>query len=270
MAESDGGIFGFFKKKGPEVSSTPAASAVRESRLDVVSQMVPLLIAVHEAKAQVEVSFGNASFFSLFEWELLDGGDGKVVQGKTHLEEARCLLLAPMEPPIGNLKIRSAGEIRLEFASRTHLLVCVTTLLQITPARRICLAFPKSLQQKPERRAVVRILVDRTLNVVLTVVRPSGIAFEAKFRTISAKGAAFYGTGAIPKIADGSELEMTIAYPEGTVEVEAVVLGSYSKDGEQLFRIQFSVPDQQVARAIGALASFVQRSNLQRRTSLLR
>ncbi|MEO5364728.1 MAG: PilZ domain-containing protein [Magnetococcus sp. DMHC-8] len=267
MAETGEGFFGLFKKKAPEPVDVVVAG--RETTLETPSQMVPLIVSALEARLQVQIAFGNAAFFSHFDWELTDGDGGKVTQSKSHLEEGQYLLLMPMEPPIGNLKVRSATDIRLEFASRSHLLECSTSLLQITPARKICLAFPKVLRQKPERRSGVRVLVDRTMTITLTVVRPSGIVFEAKFRNLSARGAAFFGTGAIPKIADHSQVEVTIVYPEGKLEVEANVLGAYLKDGEQLFRIQFTLQDQQVTRDIGVLTSYVQRSNIQRRNKLL-
>ncbi len=243
MAGSDGGtdkgFFGLFKKKASE--SSTAATLVREGLLNNPSEMIPLFVTVLEEKYPVRVSLSNATspYYSHFEWELMEDEMGQVVQSKNYLEKGQYLLLAALDPPIGNLKIRSATEIRMEFASKYHLLECETTLDLITPARKICLAFPKNLHQKPQQRSAVRVPVERNLPVVASVVRPSGIVFEAKFRDISTGGVSFFATGATPRIADQSRVEMTITSPAGKMEVDAVIVGSYSKDGEQVFRAQF-------------------------------
>ncbi|MBF0161733.1 MAG: PilZ domain-containing protein [Magnetococcales bacterium] len=267
MAEEKG-LFGLFKKKPAE--SAPVVELVREVVLDALPDMVPPIVEVLEGRLLVQLFMSSGTFSSHFEWEVLENDDREEAKSKCYLEEGRYLLLAPLEPPIGNLKIRSAGEIRLEFASRSYLLGCVTTLVQVTPARKICLAFPKTLRQKRERRAMVRAQVERSLAVVLSVVRPSGIVFEAKFHNISSKGAAFYGTGAVPNIADHSQVGLTIVYPEGKVETDATVLGSYPKEGEQMFRVLFAAPTPQRAQELGQLVSHVQKSNTERRSKLLR
>ena len=268
MSENKG-VFGFFKKKAAAPTTT-IIETVQETSLNRVDNIVPRIIPVLEEQLRVQVSIGSGNFSSYFEWELLEDGDGNPKRSKLYLEEGRFLLLAPLDPPIGNLKIRSAGEVRLEFSSRSHLLECVTSLEQITPSRKICLAFPKMVRQKPQRRSVIRALVDRTVEIQLSVVRPSGIVFEGIFRNVSTKGGAFYGTGATPNIADNSQVGMTIVYPEGKVEVDAVVMGSYHKEGEQMFRVLFLMTDQQLAQDISQVVSHVQRSNIQRRKKLLR
>ncbi|MEO5363381.1 MAG: PilZ domain-containing protein [Magnetococcus sp. DMHC-8] len=264
------GLFGLFKKKAPEESAVSAPP--KEGVIDSVAEMVPLLVTVLEEKFPVRVLLGNSSFsyYTHFEWELVENELGKILESKNYLEEGRFLLLAPLDPPIGNLKIRSASEVRVEFASKFHLLEGVSTLERITPARKICLAFPKNLRQKPQQRLAVRTPVARNMEIVASVVRPSGIVFEAKFRDISSGGVAFYPTGATPTIADHSRVQMTITYPAGKVAVEAVVLGAVSKDGEQIFRTQFLVDSHQVSLEINALVSYVQRENIVRRKELLR
>ena len=269
MADSDKGFFGLFKKKAPDAS--PAISLVREGVVSSMAEMVPLLSTVLQDKLPVQVFLSNApsAFYSHFEWELLEDELGQVQQSKAYLDQGQYLLLASLDPPIGNLKMRNATEIRLEFASKYHLLECTTTLDTITPARKICLAFPKSLRQKPQQRLAVRVPVERNMNIVISVVRPSGIVFEAKFVDISSGGAAFFATGAIPMIADHTRVDMTVTYPEGKVRVESVILGAFSKQGEQIFRAQFLVDSQKAASDINALVGYVQRENIQRRKKLL-
>ncbi|MEO5340678.1 MAG: PilZ domain-containing protein [Magnetococcus sp. MYC-9] len=273
MAEADSkaekGLFGFFKKKPADPPA--AASTARESSPHATPAMGPILLSVLEGKFPVRVLLGNTSFwyYSHFEWELVENEAGEVLESRAYLEEGRYLLLAPLDPPIGNLKIRNAKEVCLELASQYHLLECVTTLEQITPLRKIRLAFPKSIRQKPQQRLAVRVPVLRGMPIVATIIRPSGIVFEAQFRDLSSGGAAFCATGAIPKIADHSRITMSITFPDGKVEVDAVIAGSFPKDGEHIFRAQFLVADHQTSRTINSLVSYVERENIQRRKKVL-
>ncbi|MBF0185502.1 MAG: PilZ domain-containing protein [Magnetococcales bacterium] len=268
--KSGGGFFGLFKKKSTETEAALAPVA-KETVLENFSSIAKEMVAALEDKLPVRVILGNSTFsyYTHFEWDLLDDGHGLVVQSKTYLEEGQYLLLASLDPPIGNLKIRSATDIRLEFASKLHRLECESKLLQFTPTKKLRMAFPKSVQQRPQQRLAVRVPVERTTEVVVTVVRPSGIVFEAKFRDISATGASFYPTGATPRIADHSRVQMEISYPEGKVEVDAVILGAFVNEGELVFRTQFLIATQQIAQQISAIVAYVQRSNIQRRKALL-
>ncbi|MBF0161734.1 MAG: PilZ domain-containing protein [Magnetococcales bacterium] len=265
------GFFGLFKKKAEEPPPAAAVVAPKEGPTQAIPAMVPLFITVLEEKLPIRVMLGDTPFwyYSHFEWELLESESGFVVESRAYLEESKFLLLAPLDPPIGNLKIRNAKEVHLELTSKYHLLECTTTLEQITPARKIRLVFPRSMRQKPQQRLAVRVPVARNMPIVASVIRPSGIVFEAQFRDISSGGSAFCATGAIPKIADHARVTMAITYPDGKLEVEAVVVGSFPKDGEHIFRSQFLVADQQTSRDINALVSYVQRENIQRRKRTL-
>jgi hypothetical protein len=271
MAGSEGsGIFGLFKKKSAEPATT-LAPVVKETRLETFSAIAPALVAALEDKLPVKVLLGNSSFsyYTHFEWELLDDGNGVVVQSKVYLDEGQYLLLATVDPPIGNLKIRSAGEIRLEFASKYHRLECETKLQQITQAKKLRMAYPASVLQKPQQRMAVRVPVERNTNLVVTIVRPSGIVFEAKFRDISATGASFYPTGATPRIADHARVQMAVTYPDGAFEVDAVILGAFVNEGELVFRAQFLISNHQNAQQISAAVAYVQRCNILRRKEVL-
>lgn len=271
MAEAgkDGGLFGLFKKKA---SAPPvAAEVVRDGHLTSLDEMIPLLRVVLEAKFPVRIFLSNATafFYTHFEWEFMENAAGVVTQSKDYLEDGHYLLLAPLDPPIGNIKIRNATEIRAEMASQHHLLECVTTLQTTTPDRKICLAFPRVIRLKPQKRASVRVPVDRKMNVTASVVRPSGIIFAASFVDISATGAAFAPTGATPRIADNSRVEILIDYPMGKVSVDAIVLGSLMKDGETVFRAQFLISSHKIASGVNECVSYVQRELLQRRAHLM-
>ena len=263
------GVFGFFKKKPPVLrkKEVTKASPDQEETLDSIAQVSQMIINVFQEKLPARVFLGNSSFpyYSHFECELIEDGDGKIVNSIAHMERGEYLLMAALDPPIGNLKIRSATEINVEFFTRFYLLNCKVTLQRITGTRKLCFSFPTKLTQKPQKRSSFRAPIDRSLDINVSVTRPSGITFKVKLADISVGGTAFYPTGATPRIAEHSRVELDIDYPDGNVAVDAVILGTFAKDGEQFFRSQFLVANHKTAGDIGALVAYIQRENTQKR-----
>ena len=268
--KSDGPL-SFLKKKLSSVTSpvTTSTDSDREKQVESVGEIAALLIAVLEERLPVRVFLGNSSFpyYSHFEWELVEDSQGKVIDSKVHLEQGRYLLLAALDPPIGNLKIRTATKISVEFFTKFHLLDCIVRLEQITGTRKLRLSFPEKLQQKQQKRSSFRAPIDKDMRLIASITRPSGVVFKALFCDFGIGGAAFYPTGATPRIAEHSRVEMHITYPEGAVKVDAIIRGTFAKDGEQVFRAQFLVANHKTAGDLGELASYVQRENVQKRNN---
>ena len=257
----------FFKKQVPELPSS--VEPVREVVFESLATMVPVFVMALRENLPVRLLLGDhvAPFycFTEFDWELEEDDIDQVVESKTHLEEGRHLLVDTLYPPIGNVKIGHASKITAEFSSKYYTFECVTTLQKITPLRKVRLTFPKVLIRKVQRRASYRVHVEQDLKISLSIVRPSGIAFMAKFRNVSAGGAAFSGAGAIPVISTHARVRMTVTYPEHKFVVDAVVLGNYPRDGTLFFRTQFIIQDQKKSKEINEFVNYVQRQNIQRR-----
>ena len=257
----------FFKKKSSATEPQAESVPVAEGTVETLEEISKLLIMILEEKFPVRVFLGNSSFpyYSHFEWELLEDDSGKIVDSKAHLEQGAFLLLAALDPPIGNLKIRTASEINIEFFTKRHLLNCSVSLKKITGSKKLSLSFPQKLAQKPQRRSSFRAPIARSMDIIVSVTRPSGIAFGVKLSDLSVGGTSFYPTGATPRIADHSRVELDIRYPEGQINVDAIILGSFSKDGEQFFRSQFLVADHKTASDLGELVNYLQRESVQKR-----
>lgn len=270
-----GGVFGFFKKKPsksagqkpPKEASAPQSSLNKEKEVNEVPEIAQLLITILEEKLPVQVFLGDSTlpYYSFFEWELVENREGKVLDSKENLENGDYLLLAALDPPIGNIKVRTATEIRVEFFTRFHLYECFVTLRQITGTKKLCFEFPKQLKQKPQNRSSFRAPIERNQAITASIIRPSGISLNAKLADISVGGAAFYPTGATPRISDHSRIGMEITFPEGSVSVDAVVLGSFAKEGEHFFRAQFLIANQRTASDIGEFVAYIQRESTQKR-----
>lgn len=240
---------------------------IKEGAVEDKEQILEVLTAVLTENLPVHVQINEAPFvyYSHFDWELEENANKEIVDSKLYLEEARYLLLAALDPPIGNIKIRNSEKVTLQFFTQRLLFDCRTSFQQMTAGKKICLAFPGSIAQKPQKRSAFRAPVDRNWDITAEVTRPSGISFNAKLNDISTGGTAFYSMGATPRIAEDSKVNMLFTYPEGHLETQAVVLGSFVKEGEQYFRTQFLVANYETARKIEALVTFVQRENIQKR-----
>ena len=254
---------GFLKKTlGTTTRNTTQKETTRtEETVTSLSAIADMLVTVLEEKLPVRLFLGRSSlvYYTHLEWELVENKEGEVHESAHHLRQGEYLLLAALDPPIGNIKVRSATEISMEFFTRFHLLHCPITLQHITGTKKLCFSFPKELQRKPQSRSSFRAPVSRTMDIALTVVRPSGIRFDAKFDDVATGGAAFFPIGTTPRIADHSRLELNITYPDDTIAVDAVVLGSFVRDGEHFFRTQFLIDSHNTANAINTLVAYVQR-----------
>lgn len=264
---------GLFNRLKNKVSLTPPLPPpIEEEVIESFQKVSKLLLNILEGNFPVRVLFDNSSFayYSHFEWELFEDDDGILSDTKAHMEQGRYLLMAALDPPIGNIKIRTASEIKLEFFTQRQLLSCMVSLIEITKSRKLLLSYPEVLYQRPQKRSAFRAPVDHDMDVVISVIRPSGIVFEAKISDLSTGGTAFYPIDSTPKISNNSKIRMTIIYPEGRVELHALMLGIFFKGGESNYRTQFMVDNHKTAADLEALVAYVQREKLQKRRDVFR
>ena len=265
----------FFKTKSKSEKKTDKAEQEQEEVIESTAEIAQLLIAVLEEKLPVRVFLGDYSlpYYSLFEsepvedenGEIIENKNGEILYNKEHLERGGYILLAALDPPIGNIKIRTAAEINVELLTRFHLLECMVELQKITENKKLRLSFPQQINKKPQTRTAFRAPVDVNMDIFVTIIRPSGISFSAKLDNISVGGAAFYPLSVTARIPDNSRVKMDISYPEGNITVDNVVLGTFVKGGGQFFRSRFLVSSSRTVNDISSLVNYVQREKSKKR-----
>lgn len=183
-----------------------------------------------------------------------------------YLAQHDYLLVAPLDPPIGNIKLRSAKEIVIDFFTQRHVVSAQVDYRGQTVGRGIQLGFPTRLVASSQKRAGVRIIPDGRLAISVTIVRPSGLSFSAAIDDISMGGVAFANFSQEARLEHGARVTMIFEVAgHPTVQSEGVVLGVVQKHGRSCLRVRFRLATSAQVRALGELTAFIQRDVLQRR-----
>ncbi|ABK45518.1 type IV pilus assembly PilZ [Magnetococcus marinus MC-1] len=214
-----------------------------------------------ESHVHVRLDHGMVEYFSLFR---SSADELEALQSADHLT------LTPLDPPVGNAKIRLCERVMLRFFTAQFSAECQCTFLETQDNRSIHLSLPERLTLIPQRRADVRVKIDEKKPFILKIIRPSGISFLAKPIDISAGGISFASIGNVPHISEKSRIHLILDWKnEGIhIKVRALMLKEINKEGEQLLRARFLPESLAAAQSIEELVALVQRKHLQQRAEL--
>nr|CRH05008.1 conserved protein of unknown function with a pilZ domain [Candidatus Magnetococcus massalia] len=186
-----------------------------------------------------------------------------------YLEDGRYALLGALDPPVGNIKVRNATFVFLQMFTELHLVRTKVRFQKIFDQKIIQIGFPRYLQQEPQKRATVRASIESRWPFSLDIIRQSGVKFTAKPFDLSTGGCAFYYSGKIPKITEGSRVDVVVHWPQGAaITVEAAVIGPFSKAGHSGYRLRFLVGSYDLARQLEEVVTLAQRMKLKKRTKM--
>ncbi|MEO5365437.1 MAG: hypothetical protein H7831_03620 [Magnetococcus sp. WYHC-3] len=248
------GLFGKKKKDGEDVEGVlKDPDAIKVLLRKAVGENNPVHLQL-SGKDDVQ-------YFSFFEteWESLE-----------YLDLGQYLLIGPLDPPAGNLKIRSASSIKLLIFTETAILETNLTLIEVIKGRVIKLSFPTLLRQARQKRSTVRVKLEKTWDVNVEVRRPSGVRFKARPYDLSSGGVAWINLSEVPLIADGSKVLLTFFGKTlgAEVSVEGVILGRFFKEEQDGSRARFLVANSNQALKIGEMVALLQREQLKKRVQL--
>ncbi|ABK44374.1 type IV pilus assembly PilZ [Magnetococcus marinus MC-1] len=248
------------KGKGKDLSVADENGCHMIEDEEAIVKIVTRAIVEH-LPVQIQLEEGDAfTFFTYFEKE-----NDEI----TYLEQARYVLVDALDPPLGNIKIRSAVFVEVSMFTELHLVRTKLRFQKIIEGKTIQMSFPRYLQQEPQKRAMVRAKLESQWKFSLEITRESGVKFAAKAYDISTGGVAIYYKEKIPKITEGSRVETIIYWPEGPpIRVDSVIIGQFSKQGYTGYRIRFLVGSFDLNQALGKVVSLAQRMSLTKRTRL--
>ncbi|MBF0611136.1 MAG: PilZ domain-containing protein [Magnetococcales bacterium] len=152
-----------------------------------------------------------------------------------------CLLVAPLDPPIGNLRMRSASFLYISFFTEYFTAEAKVHFLKNLEDRSIQLSFPTEIERGVQKRSSSRVRVDPKLNITCTIKRPAGFTYVVKLFDISSGGVAFYPEETIPPMTDNTKLILTISRPaQKDIELPCTTLGVMKRDDKTCFRAVFN------------------------------
>lgn len=186
-----------------------------------------------------------------------------------YLKQRSYVLVAPLDPPIGNMKLRSAKQAQLNFFTDRYVVTAQLDFQQNVANKFLKLSFPAKVNCSSQKRSGVRVKPDRRLKIPLTITRPSGIPFTGQILDISIGGLAFEVVGREARLEHGAKVTFYFEPPDdAAVKVDGVVLGVVQKEGTGCIRARFLLTSSHAVRQTGELVAYVQRDTLQRRKEM--
>ncbi|MBF0456139.1 MAG: PilZ domain-containing protein [Magnetococcales bacterium] len=186
------------------------------------------------------------------------------------IQEGNRILIAPLDPPIGNLKLINSKKVTLELFTALHLLEFEVTFLARLEYGTLALSFPDKVVLGKQKRESVRIPIDPKWGLIVHAVRPSGLTFVGRPVDINIGGTCFFCVGNPPPLNEKSRLKIIIKWPARQIEVEAnaIVIKHHDKEGEIFFRTKFLFETYKDARAMEEITTDLQRREIKRREEI--
>jgi hypothetical protein len=186
------------------------------------------------------------------------------------IEQGERLLIAPLDPPIGNMKIRSSKKVILELFTEFHLVEAHVEFLSRPNPSAIELSFPQELLLDKQKRDSIRVSIDPLWGLEVQAIRPSGISIAGRPIDLSTGGLCFLSETSIPIMSKKFRLKIVILWPSRnvTVQAQALLIKHHDKEGETYFRAKFLFETYDEARAMEELASALQIRMIKQREEL--
>lgn len=183
------------------------------------------------------------------------------------MRQGEYLLAAPLDPPLGNMKIRIRPNVKLHFFSDLHVIEVQVTFQKFLEDKTIKFSFPQEAVRNAQKRAHPRFNVDPFCEGIhLTVIRPSGVSFEAKVFDISLGGMAFYAIDPVASMSETAKVGLIISRPGAlAIEMSALVLGAMNKNGHKCYRANFQIKSHVNLEEIKKLIRYIQEQHVNRR-----
>lgn len=257
-------------------SSAQQAATPAEQVMGVIEDpaaIVSFLSGAMDENLPVQIFLGELAppCYTLFEWETKEDQAGKIIQCKNFVTTGQYLLIAALDPPIGNVRIRKASSVNVQFFTKINIFRCEVPFEKITDTKSIRLGFPETIQAEPEKRMAFRVKVNPLIEVTAEIIRPSGVSFKIDIVDISVGGMAFCPVKTIPKMGEGAKITIRVCCPETCdVSLDAVFIGIVPRDGAQIFRARFLIGTQDEAISIETLVMHLQRQTVQTRQALFK
>ncbi|MEG3639228.1 PilZ domain-containing protein [Magnetococcus sp. PR-3] len=178
--------------------------------------------------------------------------------------------IAPLDPAMGNAKIRQAETIFIQFFTSDFCAEATTQFQSIGKDKTLLLDVPTQLTLTDQKRSDVRVEVDEKWRIKLKVIRPSGLSFLATVKDISAGGLSFQSVGSIPYISEKARVRLVLLWKDEAIDLRtnSVMLKDLEKGGERFLRARFLPESQKTAVQIENLVALLQRKHIEQRRDL--
>jgi hypothetical protein len=239
-----------------------STDAVIVSNKKSLSQLLTLMTL--EGDFPINVRIGT-QIFDYHSFLKLDMGCDDV--GETSL----FLVIDALDPAIGNLRIKKSESVLLRMSTKRHNLEFQVKFLEVMGRNILRLSFPENIIIRTEKRAAIRISVDKKWGLAMDITRKAGITFPVKPINISSSGLFFQPLGKLPTVSDGSPIICHTKWKSQNIkcDTQATIIERASVDETVYYRCRFVFEQYDVAmRDLEALVATAQLRQIQRRREM--
>lgn len=191
---------------------------------------------------------------------------------KTDLEAIfayKHLFIAPLDPPIGNIKIHFAPQINLRFQTEEHIVDMEVTFKGIATNRLIQLDFPRQASLSVQHRDNNRVSIQPDWPIEAMISNATDLNFIAKLHDISRGGLAFYPSDPTLAMPINSRIQVSLlAYPMPAIDLTMEILGNKPVGDKICYRGMFLFKNVKERKALDYLISRLETRTKQRRLDL--
>jgi hypothetical protein len=188
-------------------------------------------------------------------------------------EASLYLIIDALDPAIGNLRIRKSDSVILRMNTKRYNLEFQAKYLDTIGRNILRLSFPKNITIRTEKRASIRVSIDKSWGLITTVTRKAGITFPVNLLNISSGGLFFQPKGELPSIIDGGEVTTHFRWKTQNIicDTQTVIIERVSIEETVHYRGRFSFEQYDSAmRDLEALVATAQLRQIQRRRELFK
>lgn len=179
------------------------------------------------------------------------------------------LLIAPLDPPVGNIKMRFSPQVTLRFALHDHAVEVESQLERLLEQRVVRMRFPHQATLSAQQRNNDRIPVLPDHPVEMDVSAESGPTLEARIYDISRGGLAFYAVEQGAPLLPLGKVRITLwlaPFPE--VALQAELLGTKQVGNRLCYRAIFRFRTSRERTTQAFMVAHLDKSLKQRRQEL--
>lgn len=225
-----------------------------------------LTLMTMEGDFPINVKIGNQIFdyHSFLKVDMIGG-----LEGETNLY----LIIDALDPAIGNLRIRKSDSVILKMNTHRYNLSFDVNYVEMVERNVLKLSFPEKIIIRTEKRAAIRVTIDRDWGLKTTVTREAGITFPVKIINISSGGIYFQPEATLPTIIGGGHITCHFNWKSQHINcnTNATVIEHNELNGELFYRARFNFEQYDSAmRDLEALVATAQLRHIQHRRELFK
>ena len=186
------------------------------------------------------------------------------------IHDGKHLLIDPIDPPIGNIKIIQSNKVTLESFTSSYLVKASVQFLSRQERNVIKLSYPKALDIEKQKRTDIRVPIDPSWGVIVKVIYPAGMSFLGPVINLSKNGICFVCQTPIANIDKLPSMKLIVIWEDKKMKAQgdAEILSYHIQEGGVYYYARFWFESSADVRSVQKMLSSLQKNYQAKRAAL--